>query len=430
LDSYSKVRNHGWQASVDSIATTYDGSGGSTDFSRNTRNQQTFTDQASGWFNPSWRQEVRNGQNATTPFDGVAYSEEPKNFFTAVYDVTWLDPSSKQKGGTKAEAFGTWYPASPPSGTPSSSVVTSVENRCIAQFLNNAESVQSSIEAGQDIGEYKETLHSIHKPLATLQDSLVNYLSQLRKLKKSSRNPAKLRKLLADTYLEFHFGWQPLVDDIAHLIADCGQYRFPEYPVKGSAHNVYQADTNTYQIGFPFFPDSLRANSTTTCTYSCRIKGAIRARNYDNGRSSLVSSLQLTPDRWIPTAWDLLPYSWIADYFVNIGDILQGLSFVSSSLIWGCKTTRNRCVTKVSDFRYTPDYPELPSTFQFLSKTSSVHGGNYECWSKGVSRRSVQGVDLIPSIEFRLPGTKFPFLNMGALLLQRSSGIAPFYHSK
>lgn len=429
MDGYSKVHNHSWSSIMDGKSHVYnEDTGVITNFGPNfARSSRGFVDQASGERNPSWRQQIRDGLNATTAFSGVATSEEPGSFFTVYYDSRWRNVQTKNIGGTLADASGYFYPKAPPTNTPSNSVVTSVENLCIARFLSAAESVQSSIEAGQDIGEYKEVLHSIRKPLATLQDSLVSYLSQLRKLKKAVKKPAKLRKLVADTYLEFHFGWQPLVADVAGLIADAGRFRFPVYPIKAKAHADYSVSEDEGTFGAPLIPDSLHYHSVSTGTYFCRIKGAVKARNYDNGQTSLASSLQLTPDRWLPTAWDLLPYSWIADYFTNIGDIFQGLSFISSDLVWGCKTTRNKNIVRVSNF-YVRHTPLVPTSIRpILNDFVNVYGGNYEASATNISRTSVQGIDLIPTIEFKLPGTKYPFLNMGALLLQQSKGIAPLW---
>lgn len=430
MDTYSRVYNHGWQSRWGGKSTSYDESSGSvTNHPESSVDlRRTFVDSAQGVRNPSWRQQVRSGQNATTAFTGTATSKDPRSFFSVYFDQRWLNNTTKQIGGTVADGGGYYYPLGPTAGSPSSSVITHVENRCIAKFLEAAESVQSSIEAGQDIGEYKETVHSIRKPLSTLQDSLISYLSQLRKLKKAVKKPAALRKIVADTYLEYHFGWQPLVADVAALIADAGHYRFPSYPVKAKAKEDYQSGEDFVTFGVPNVPNSLHAHSVSTSTYRCRIKGAVRARNYDNGQSSLASSLQLTPDRWLPTAWDLLPYSWIGDYFTNIGDIFQGLCFISSSLIWGAKTTRNVTVRKVSDFTYDHTPLVSGSSRTIIADIAFARGGNYECSVSTVTRSSVQGIDLIPTIEFRLPDTKYPFLNMGALLLQRSKGIIPLWH--
>jgi len=47
------------------------------------------------------------------------------------------------------------------------------------------------------------------------------------------------------------------------------------------------------------------------------------------------------------TAWELIPYSWVVDYFTTAGDFVDGVSDFSPivGLIYGCKSELSRCST-------------------------------------------------------------------------------------
>lgn len=381
---------------------------------------------ADGVYNPRWKDQIRNNQNATTSFTGQDYIlDESQHWFSAQTETTTIvGPTVADRVTEFRQNYGYTNNSAPGSiSNPSGSVITSVDNRAKRKFLDAYERIHSSFEAGQDIGEYKQTLESVIHPMKSLKEGMIHYLSSLKKVKhKNRKSPKSLPKILSDTYLEFHFGWQPLADDVASLIADAGRYRFPQYPINATAADTYQGDIQSRSFGGGFGP-SLTQKYKSTGTYFVRYKGVVRSNSDRSGVISQAQALRLTPRDWLPTAWDLLPYSWIADYFVNVGDILQGLAFCSADLVWGCYTTR---IIKQVHYNGPTLDPFVP-TVDTVSHSESVQGGSSTFVDRHVTRSTFAPVDLVPSLEFRVPLSKYPFLNMGALLLQRSRGVVPFY---
>lgn len=225
-DAYSKNYQHGWSdgyrwesKSLNTQANSYvsnSGNGG-TGFT-------SYTDSLSGYRNPSWRDQVRMGLNATTPLVASRFSHEPHAPMSATYFRLWKHSQLPFYLQDDAFAIGTYRIVRPPAlGSPATSTRASVENRCIRKFLDRYSSIRSSFEAGQDFGEYRATFESIRHPLKSLQQGLVSYLSTLGKRAKGLKKTSpKLPKILADTYLEHHFGWKPLVDDIVQGLVDIG----------------------------------------------------------------------------------------------------------------------------------------------------------------------------------------------------------------
>jgi hypothetical protein len=63
----------------------------------------------------------------------------------------------------------------------------------------------------------------------------------------------------------------------------------------------------------------------------------------------------------------------------------------------------------------------------YFVNSQSIFGGNAILKSRTVSRSTFSGDDLVPSLEFKIPTSKYPFLNVGALLLQRGRSLVPFW---
>ncbi|DAD52021.1 TPA_asm: maturation protein [ssRNA phage Zoerhiza.3_1] len=386
---------------------------------------QQWLANASGSKNPRWKDQIRLGQNATTGFTGIDFDVSDSVWANGTQELLYRDETTKKMGYTKSEGYG-YATVFPPSVGNSGSVAASVDNRAKRKFLDSYQSIKSSIEAGQDFGEYKETLNSVLHPLHSLQKGMISYLSKLSKVRRLGKSASALKKIVVDTYLEFHFGWQPLADDVAHLIADAGRFRFPTYPISAHASEVYGGVTSTRSFAIGFLPSTFHRYRTTD-RYHVRYKGVVRSGSSASGQIGVDQALRLTPENWLPTAWDLLPYSWIADYFVNIGDILQGLSFINADLVWGCKTVRNESTNEFSDLIFQAPPPMSDGFTTYFVNSQSIFGGNAILKSRTVSRSTFSGDDLVPSLEFKIPTSKYPFLNVGALLLQRGRSLVPFW---
>lgn len=390
----------------------------------------TYLDQRTGSDLPRWRDIIRQGGDATTGFTGTAYSEPFDGWVSGTLQLVQVRKADGHQRGATYQLDGIFEVDYPPSFTtsPGNAIKADVKNRVIRRFLDAVDNAQSSFEAGQDLGEYKETLHSIQRPMGPLRDKILSYLDQVKKLgPRSKRNKQSLAKAIADTYLEFHFGWQPLVDDVAHAIADCGRFRFPVIPVSASSHARFQVRDVTWHSQWPFFPVGYTRKYRETSTYFLRYKGGVKVKNLmPSGQISLAQSLQLTPDKWLPTIWDLLPYSWMADYFINIGEVIRGFSALSTDFSWGCVTERNRTDRTYSEYvqdRYASD-PNGPVSDVYVGQ--STFGGAGNTWVQDVVRSHLDGTSLVPELRFTVPTSKYAFANMGAILVQRGSKVTNF----
>ena len=131
---------------------------------------------------------------------------------------------------------------------------------------------------------------------------------------------------LATRWLELQYGWKPLLDDCfgaAEALAK-GNLNLPP-PTRVSSNSKvvpYERVTQTKILGLTSID---REKGTHYIKYFCEF--------LVNGEVSMATSLGLTNP--VHLAWELLPYSFVADWFFNIGgwistwDATLGCSFVS-----------------------------------------------------------------------------------------------------
>lgn len=306
--------------------------------------------------NPKFKALIKAGTDATNSLVTKNQTLYYKRGQTTIQCITKLLP---KRYGKRITAYGTsgWNPSGI-SEEPGSLFQSSVSNAALIGIIKKIRKFETSDFAGPTFtGELRETLSMIKSPLKSLRlktglfTDLHMRILRDKQAKSKKFNPDPWRKVLTDTYLEWTFGAAPLISDIA-AIADVvlDSYGRQFGPKKGLKRLSYRF-SDTY-------------NSSIDNPHSINWPGTgvnIRFTQIDHFRSSYQYVVWLDQDiidfpsdqlEWlanaakfdlaeiIPTAWELMPWSFLIDYFTNIGDVL------------GCTFNFNRAVAfaKVTSF--------------------------------------------------------------------------------
>jgi hypothetical protein len=181
------------------------------------------------------------------------------------------------------------------------------------------------------VGQLRKGSASMGVNFASWQQSADMIVSRCEKLKdffdlkrvsrrKSRRRPKQddrfSRKALASDILEGEFGWVPLLQDIhACLTTVCGENAVPSTWVRASSkfsHSKY-----TEQIA------GFNPRSTESVTGSGRITYAASVA-VTNPNLWLLNRLGLINP--LTVAWDLVPWSFVVNMFVNVNSVLSSLT--------------------------------------------------------------------------------------------------------
>lgn len=122
-------------------------------------------------------------------------------------------------------------------------------------------------------------------------------------------NKKRSAKGFANNYLEFHFGWSPLIQDIGAAIKVLGN-DFPHSTVKGSGGE--NGSSRTY------------VNNTLylrTTNLSVRVAAKVGVSN-----PNLLLANQLGFVNPLSVAWELVPLSFVVDWFASVGDYLNSFT--------------------------------------------------------------------------------------------------------
>lgn len=118
----------------------------------------------------------------------------------------------------------------------------------------------------------------------------------------------------ASLWLEYWFGWAPTVGDIYNAVEFLGS-EIPTHTVRAGAQVPYR--TNYVQHG------SYGTKATTSClgTHTVWVQARAIVTN-----PTLFTMQGLGLANPFKTVWELIPFSWFADWFTNIGQVLGQLT--------------------------------------------------------------------------------------------------------
>lgn len=369
---------------------------------------RTYPNARSGSENPKWRDQVRRGSNATTSYSRSGYvvnSHEPTTYdFESKCSPGQVNKDSQFRRGTIGYLP---YPTDF-NGIPVPSA-TSAQNQAIMGFIHDAKAQYNSISGMTFLGELRETLSMIRNPAKNLRALAKRYLDTANGRRSSFRTRRDAERWLSGLWLEYAFGWTPLISDtkagaeaLARLIH--GDIRYST--ARGAGFHDTASTPIRSNFNIPGLPTVGTRETVKTAQQSCFIKGGVSAKASGPTLSNAAQLFGFTPEEFVPTVWNLLPWSFLVDYFANVGDVLEATFFDRSGVTWTSMTTRTEYVF-MSHVQPKP----------LLGWSGSLTGGSTKVSKKSMSRTAI--APLIPSLEVSLPGSPQKWINMAALLDQR-----------
>jgi hypothetical protein len=366
--------------------------------------------------------------DTTTSADGVVFRVSQQPFS---YDIRWFYRNPLSNFFDHSYASGTVGGYFPGGFTdPLSKVsVTQADNRAKAQYLSSIRALRTTFQGGVALGEMAETVRMITNPLSSLRKGVASYLSVLKKRRSGfQRRPLKRRlhdanKMIADTWLEYSFGWKPLILDIRdaakELVLLQSKASVSGSPVSGFGQATFRLPTTTGSLGVSMVGADIFSNTRATFGVSVKYTGWVGGEGFSN-RSSL-DALGFTPETFVPTVWELIPYSFLIDYFSNVGDLVSSMTTSTYGLRWTCRTQLEFTESEQETSINVPK-PNDPTTQVVLSPQHGKTTIRYQKWT----RRSFTG-SLIPSFQVEVPTRINQYVNIAALIAGGRS-LEPFVH--
>lgn len=383
-----------------------------------------------GYKNPKWRSQIMKHQQAGTDLtvsDTVVHKKAMRA--EEIWTHTWK-PGFSPYGGYPLRKYSHDNQfTTDPYYTASNSHVAKANNEAVTAYIEDANAARQVIQSGETIGEFAQLVRLVKSPGRSLRRGMDAYLRTVKKRasrKNLRRVPRKRRrehvsKIASDAWLEYKFGWSPLISEIDAAIDYINEEnpadRLPVRSIQGVGRNEVSE-----------WVDPTKAKRTyVTPGVLARIRGKAKIVVVYRGQVSMSSSaagyvaekVGFAPDQWLPTAWELVPYSFLIDYFSNIGDIIYAFSFPKHLLPWTMKTVIVESLGSYVDNEvlWNVDSDTTETARSYVSIDKVLHSlGDCSIMTKTVERTRYTG-SFIPDLEFSIPGSGTKWINIAALLV-------------
>lgn len=402
-----------------------------------------FTGSRTGVRVPNFRKKVKDGSQAGSPYTidvMKVLTQDPASLsYTEAFrhaTLGWITPRT----GT---INGYWLSISQHGFDHVAGISAAAEAQALNRIYQRVREDSYGANGLLFLGELRETIGMIRRPAEAFRKALSKYLStltttrrivnrKLRPRKSESADAFRLRRAqavkdaMSGSWLELQFGVKPLISDVQEISEECVRLmtepsrktrlrsKSTEVPLRASIIDT----KNSQAFGFetPRFSGKFEKSTVATVQYVVGLKREVSGPT--TGLENVGRRLGFQIQNFVPTAYELLPWSFLIDYFVNIGDILEAVCTDTSAISWINKTQRTK------------------TTFTCVEDLSGSFGYGLNAWNpylvtgKKTSKRVFVRTTLsrtqpsslgIPPLILSVPGTdSTKWYNMAALLAQSS----------
>jgi hypothetical protein len=194
--------------------------------------------------------------------------------------------------------------------------------RCYSQMY------ASDMMAGESLGELGETVAMLHRPLGKARDLLSRMLGRANRSMRKGRYRL-MAEASQEAWLQGRYGLTPLLMDMQTIFkrsleARGAIYKRPNLVVR---HGKTQSGSTTGTIPRQNPWPMLLTEGEWSCTAQRKTSAGVIYCHYDSRSDDSIASIMGSRARdVIPTIWNLMPRSFVVDWFIGIGDWLQVIS--------------------------------------------------------------------------------------------------------
>lgn len=396
----------------------------------------TSTGSRSGQSVPGFREIIRAGGNASSPYtleNSKLLYQESGNASAFGRGPIPVNPGGAR--GYLSEQFTGFVPYESTDITHLSVTAGKAEAIALTQIYRKIESEQSHLAGASTLAEGVDVLRQFGKPFNALVDLTNRRLNRLALESRGLKGTIAFRRvkwaqIVASTYLEYAFGLAPLIEDTRktaeayarwQLEAEKGLSQLRSKAVgrgesetaSSTVTNMRAGSSNTLE-----FAVHTRTVTKEKVQYVCGLKATPIADLGSNDR--LIQLLGFEPRKWVPAIWEVVPWSFLIDYCTNVQNILEAASANVSGVTWISRTVTKQTTREVeATFKKAFAYQQLSGyNAAWDQNVTGTHGGRYKRVRTTMARTVPAALGVPPLVvDFNL-NTK-QLTNIFALLVSR-----------
>jgi len=220
----------------------------------------------------------------------------------------------------------------------------SLENQAYARF--NGKLRKGSASLGVTLASWKQSRDMIvnrhNHAKRTLDSAYTGLLGNKRAVERLRRE----REPLANQVLETEFGWKPLFEDVhAAIFTACDALMGSEWMTSRARTSISESRIDS---GNPQFIGTMTWRGKAWVSYGARV-------SISNPNAWMLNRLGLINPATV--IWDLVPWSFVVNMFVNVNQILNSFTDEVGLSITDRHLTRGQAYNLIHDIKISPGQP-------------------------------------------------------------------------
>lgn len=319
------------------------------------RTTQSLDCDRSGSAVSNWRARIKAGTNASSLFTGNYFNL--RNYTPIIGRMTHKENSP----GTQLFSEAVY-------GIPNISInslwntdASFTDAQALSRTYKALDQAQSHANGMQFLGELHEVISQLRHPFRAANALIDSYLDSAMKTfkrykwrdgsAKHRRNVRpKIEQALAESWLETAFGLKPLIMDVKDLAEAAARMSNDSRRdrVRGDARKIVAVNNSTGNVSTGTSYINLSGVYNESMIHSVRYTVFCDwSRSADIGSAARCVELAgFRLDKFVPTVYELIPWSFLVDYFTNLGNVIETGCQSQSMVKFALKTTRFESVKK------------------------------------------------------------------------------------
>lgn len=208
--------------------------------------------------------------------------------------------------------------------THESAVIPNAEILCLVEAY--AKMNEAPVLGGELLSSLNQTVGMLRRPFKSASTLLSKMASRRAKLMRTPSAVKDIARVNADVWLEYRYGWKPLIMDAANIVLTAEKIR----QKVGSRRLVARAGKSSSKSGVGSWPATQMGVLASSGQYrqseKIRYSAGVLYEQFSRSTSEQLSDdLGLSSRNIAPTLWESIPYSFVVDWFTNVGSWIQAV---------------------------------------------------------------------------------------------------------
>jgi len=372
------------------------------------------TDSRTGVSNPKWRAQIKSGANATTNMTGTRFRVLALSPLSAGGTVENGDSTNGSTAITEVNGIFQASITLPSPGYVGVDPVAS-DNQALSQAFDRLRQQSRHAQGLVFLGELRETLKFLKSPFKGAREMIEGYFKQLSKMKtvggRSRGRKASRRTIVQEagnTWLEVAFGLKPLINDVKDIAEAAARFQHDSRRTvivsNGSSQKGFDGGGSTTIGNYVQVVQHWHELVECQTRYKCALDYRSSAEFGSMERLQSLSGFAL--EDFVPAVYELIPWSFLVDYFSNLGQVIEGGCTNTSNVAWTNKTVR---MVRTRTSSYSLGANVSPGYTATLDSN-----GDAVIQRSDITRTAGSNLS-VPTLTVSLPGSPMKYANMFAL---------------